>query len=482
MDSRSCIRNDGERAASVLSERVARAAERGVGRRVGSLVAAAALAIAGPAPRTLAEPVRNEVNGHYYEAIERPGGLTWAAANRAAAQRVYLGRPGHLATITSPEENLFVTTYFRPATQLGYWLGGFQLPGILDPAAGWQWVTGEPFSYTNWLRFDFPQPDDAFRPGTSVGDENALQFFPSAHGQWNDALPTASDLALGYLVEYSLRRSSGDPAITGFTPADRATEPLTGGPPGALVRLAGSNLGESGTVMFDRIPWPAAVVSWSPTEVLLYVPAAPTYPFKTSMSLVIAGKNVEGGAFTIATPAPERDNLLANGSFEYPDSRGSPVPWGYTYGVAIIPDPALYRGASIPGWRIPRGTIEVDQRWWQPAPGQGRQSIDLTGDPGAARIEQTFSTERGRRYLLSGWISHNPLAPFGRGTVSLNGSVVHTLSHTLHSTNAAMNWIRFTYRFLADDEQTTLAIQDTTGYWLVHGLALDGLSVTLAVE
>ena len=35
-----------------------------------------------------------------------------------------------------------------------YWLGGFQdltSPNYSEPSGGWTWVTGEPWSYTNWF-------------------------------------------------------------------------------------------------------------------------------------------------------------------------------------------------------------------------------------------------------------------------------------------------------------------------------------------
>jgi hypothetical protein len=387
---------------------------------------------------------------------------------------------GYLATVTSPEENQFVIRNFRIATQFGYWLGGFQLPGLLDPAAGWQWVTGEPFSYTNWLNFDFPQPDDAYGPGTTSDDENALHFWPSAASQWGDAPPNAANFAWGYLVEYQPDQSPNVPVITGYTLADRMGEPLSAATPGTLLRLTGTDLGQSGTVLFTGVPLPAAVVSWSTTEVLLYVSTAPSYPFKTRVTLVTAGKRIESGEFTITPPTPEKDNLLANGSFEFPNSRESPVDWGYTYGVANYPDPMLYQGASIPGWRIPRGTIEIVPRYWHHAPNQGQQSIDLVGDPGAALIEQSFFTEPGRWYVLSGWMAHNYTAPEGRANVFLNGKLVRQLSHTMASTATRMHWTEFSHRFRADQSQTTLGIQDTTGYSLVEGMALDGLSVTLA--
>jgi hypothetical protein len=448
-------------------------------RRVWSVLSAGLLT-AWALPLTVAAPIQNPANGHFYEAVAVSQGITWNAANRAAPRRMHADLPGHVATITSIEENLFVTNHFRRATQNGYWLGGFQLRGILDPAAGWQWVTGEPFSYTNWLDIDFSMPDDAYGPGTTSDDENALHFWPGAGGRWNDAPPSASNFAGGYLVEYEAALSPGDPVITAYAPADRTAEALNSAPPATLVRLTGSNFGQSGTVVFEGIPLPAAVATWSPTEVLLFVPTAPSYPFKARAVVVVSGKRAEGGEFTITAPAPEKDNLLANGSFEFPNSSDSPVDWGYTYGLPLDPDPTFYKGASIPGWRIPRGTIDVKDIYWRHAPDQGRQSIDLVGSPGAALIEQSLFTEPGRSYILSGWIAHNYLAQFGRATVYINGEVARQLSHTTASTSTRMNWTRFTYQFSAEEEQTTLSILDMTRYSLVHGLALDGLSVTLA--
>src|SRR5262249_15632204 len=41
-------------------------------------------------------------NGHYYQAVSTPGGITWEAAQAAA-----VGMGGYLATITSAAENAF---------------------------------------------------------------------------------------------------------------------------------------------------------------------------------------------------------------------------------------------------------------------------------------------------------------------------------------------------------------------------------------
>ena len=97
-------------------------------------------------------PTLNPANGHYYDAIS--GSMSWDAAKANAESQTYMGVQGHLATITSQAENDFIVTQFPyPGISLGdplgrgYWLGGFQPVGP-EPNQGWQWVTGELFSYT----------------------------------------------------------------------------------------------------------------------------------------------------------------------------------------------------------------------------------------------------------------------------------------------------------------------------------------------
>lgn len=144
--------------------------------------------------RADAIPVQWSVNGHYYEAIYVPLTILWAEANDIAASKTFMGLQGHLATITSAEENQFLVNTF-PGTYY-YALGGFQPSGSPEPAGGWEWITGEPFIYTNW---------NLIEPNNVGGYENALAFANNdwpPFGSWNDVGAVDNSLK-GYFVEYS---------------------------------------------------------------------------------------------------------------------------------------------------------------------------------------------------------------------------------------------------------------------------------------
>lgn len=80
---------------------------------------------------------------------------------------------GHLATITSQEENKFITDkLLKYGRGDKYWLGGTDE----NTEGKWRWLYGsEPFSYTNW-KLDEPNND--------LDRENYLQIYLS--GEWND--------------------------------------------------------------------------------------------------------------------------------------------------------------------------------------------------------------------------------------------------------------------------------------------------------
>ncbi len=132
-----------------------------------------------------------DVNGHGYELVLAPGGITWHDALTAAE-----AMGGHLATITSAEENAFIVNMLGIG-QDPFWLGGFQEPGTGEPNDEWEWVTGEEWDYTNWAG---GEPNNS-----SWGNEDALAFaFFANVGEWNDAPAGFLYQNGGFVVEYSV--------------------------------------------------------------------------------------------------------------------------------------------------------------------------------------------------------------------------------------------------------------------------------------
>lgn len=143
-------------------------------------------------------------NDHYYQLVIVPTGITWLDASTAAQ-----AAGGYLATLTSASENTFVyniasqdnSAWFidTPANGLGPWLGGYQSPASIEPSGGWNWVTGEAWSYTNWASGE---------PSNYAGIEDRLQLFGSQTlkaATWND-LPSGGNAdgpAHAYVVEYN---------------------------------------------------------------------------------------------------------------------------------------------------------------------------------------------------------------------------------------------------------------------------------------
>ena len=132
-----------------------------------------------------------------------PEGITWDDANTQAN-----AEGGHLVTITSAAENQFVYNLVAGDDRYwtveptkngeGPWLGGYQPSGSPEPAGGWTWVTGEPFSYTNWHA---GEPNNG--GGLGYVEDNLVFFGPMTlkSPAWNDC---RSDFnAKGYIVEFN---------------------------------------------------------------------------------------------------------------------------------------------------------------------------------------------------------------------------------------------------------------------------------------
>ncbi len=81
---------------------------------------------------------------------------------------------GHLATITSEEENQFVHGFMIDS---GFFTAYF---GLSDEkrVGDWIWVTGEPFVYSNW---------DSGEPSRSANERYGMYFYKHLQGTWNDS-------------------------------------------------------------------------------------------------------------------------------------------------------------------------------------------------------------------------------------------------------------------------------------------------------
>jgi hypothetical protein len=83
------------------------------------------LAIAVIAPCSVnALPIQNPRNCHYYDVIDVIAEINWTDARATAEDMSFMGTPGHLVTIESVEENLFVTNTFGVDRIHYHWMGG----------------------------------------------------------------------------------------------------------------------------------------------------------------------------------------------------------------------------------------------------------------------------------------------------------------------------------------------------------------------
>lgn len=96
-------------------------------------------------------------NGHFYEYV--PGIFSWSEARDAAAARTFQGRPGHLVTISSAEENAFVANAFDAESNQFAWIGASD-----EAVEGeWRWVVG-PETGTQFSNEKTPTPPFNYAP------------------------------------------------------------------------------------------------------------------------------------------------------------------------------------------------------------------------------------------------------------------------------------------------------------------------------
>lgn len=150
------------------------------------------------AAHPLVWPVGEGGNGHAYDAIWVADGVTWEEARVMAEQLTHEGAPGHLATLTSQAEYDFVWNSLGDV--MLYWIGGHRVDRDGAPDEGWAWVTGEPWSYTNWCP---GEPNNS--SANPDGYEDCLQIGRSDDPVgWNDLWPSAR--VPGFVVEFDLEQ------------------------------------------------------------------------------------------------------------------------------------------------------------------------------------------------------------------------------------------------------------------------------------
>jgi hypothetical protein len=196
--------------------------------------------------------VANGGNGHFYQAIFAPGGISW---DQASANATNFG--GYLASITSSAENNFIFSLISNTPDYwiadsgggdGVWIGGIWLGNPGDPAnpINWTWVTGEAFSFSSWA---FGQPNNI------NGYQNHIQFYsPSGltANTWNDAADTLDAAFVpGFVIEYNSNPFASNQTIAFGPLADQAY----GTAPFSLSATASSGL----TVSFSVLSGPAMI-------------------------------------------------------------------------------------------------------------------------------------------------------------------------------------------------------------------------------
>ena len=179
---------------------------------------------------THAQVVTNPATGHSYEFIpvapDAP--ITWEEALEAASMRQYEGQNGYLVSITSAEENAFITQHFSldvlPFEDV-VWIGAYE---PLDDGR-WVWAAGPeagqqfwdenlgtgtgmvtpPINYANWVPGEPNNANGAFDEFYALillSERWGEPPFnnPSVTGQWfDDNLLTDEFYTLaGYIVEY----------------------------------------------------------------------------------------------------------------------------------------------------------------------------------------------------------------------------------------------------------------------------------------
>ena len=153
---------------------------------VAALLFGVCIAPCSAASTTTLFPVNaKEFQGNHYLVV-RNSEVSWQEAKEACEE---LG--GHLVTITTKEESNFLLTLINSTSDFSYYMGGYRFC-----SDGWEWITGEPWGFTDW-RYD--QPDNV------ANSQAFLRIVYSSrygwHYDWDDIDGNTSE-STGYICEW----------------------------------------------------------------------------------------------------------------------------------------------------------------------------------------------------------------------------------------------------------------------------------------
>ena len=165
----------------------------------------------------------------------------------------------------------------------------------------------------------------------------------------------------------------------------------------------------------------------------------------------------------IELSAPE---LIVNGSFEE----------GPTVDVYVSLDE---KSTEMKGWTVTRGQIDYCVAHWKAA--DGKRSLDLHGSPGFGGVKQTIKTEKGRMYRVAFMMAGNPGVATKLMTLAVfaNNSSKKFEFDCTGKTLEEMGWVKKTWDFKADAEETVIEIATAMTTEEFAGPALDNVSVKL---
>lgn len=136
-------------------------------------------------------PIPGDTKINYYKVFDE-------SQNWVEAKSYCESIGGHLVTITSAEEQLYITNLVDGATKRSYWVG------LSDEAesGNWAWVTGEAYSYSNWAKNEPNHGYGGSEHYVAVVSYDTRYDYEISQGEWNDHALNRDLENFGFICEW----------------------------------------------------------------------------------------------------------------------------------------------------------------------------------------------------------------------------------------------------------------------------------------